>query len=162
MLNEARENLEKMIDMLHVPTEGKKPRTYPKQARKAYLVIARKKKKKTKEIRKAIRKQLSYLKRDLGYIDNMLLSGKQLPPRWEKRLETIRCLYEQQQYMYQSKTHKVAERIVNLRQPYIRPIVRGKAKTPVEFGIKLEVSVVNGFVRLEHQSFDAHIMKVNI
>jgi len=37
---------------------------------------------------------------------------------------------------------------------YIRPIVRGKVKAPVEFGLKLDISVVNGFVRLEHQSFD--------
>jgi len=40
LLNEARENLEKMIDLLHDPAEGKKPRTYPKQARKAYLKVA--------------------------------------------------------------------------------------------------------------------------
>jgi IS5 family transposase len=156
LLNEARENLEKMIDMLHDPAEGKKPRTYPKQARKAYLSIARKKKKSAKEIRKAIRKQLQYIKRDLRYIDTMLKQGKILPKRWDERLQTIRSLYEQQQYMYQNKIHKVSNRIVNLRQPYIRPIVRGKAKAPVEFGIKLDISVVNGFVRLEHQSFDAY------
>lgn len=28
---------------------------------------------------------------------------------------------------------------VNLSQPYIRPIVRGKAKSPVEFGIKFDL-----------------------
>ncbi|MBP2663054.1 MAG: putative transposase, partial [Firmicutes bacterium] len=55
-----------------------------------------------------------------------------------------------------SKIHKVSNRIVNLRQPYIRPIARGKAKAPVEFGLKLDISVVNGFVRLENQSFDAY------
>ena len=156
LLNEARENLEKMIKFLHNPAEGKKPRTYPKQARKAYLSIARKKKKSAKEIRKAIRKQIQYIKRDLGYIDIMLDQGKCLPQKWEYRLQTIRNLYEQQSYMYQNKIHKVSDRIVNLRQPYIRPIVRGKAKAPVEFGIKLDISVVNGLVRLEHQSFDAY------
>jgi len=65
-------------------------------------------------------------------------------------------LYDQQLYIYQSKIHKVSNRIVNLRQPYIRSIVRGKAKAPVGFEIKLDISVVDGFVRLEHQSFDAY------
>ena len=86
----------------------------------------------------------------------MLTKGKYLPQKWMDRLQTIRKLYAQQRYMYQSKIYKVLDRIVNLRQPYIRPIVRGKAKAPVEFGIKLDISVVNGLVRLEHQSFDAY------
>ena len=38
----------------------------------------------------------------------------------------------------------------------MRPIVRGKAKSPVEFGAKLDISVVNGFTRLEYHSFDAY------
>ena len=37
LLNEARENAEKLVDLLHNPTDGKKPRTYRKAARKAYL-----------------------------------------------------------------------------------------------------------------------------
>lgn len=156
LLNEAREKLEKIIDVLHNRADGKKPRTYPERARKDYLAIARKKKRSAKEIRKAIRKQLQYIKRDLGYIDGMLSQGKLLPEKNSVQLQTIRKLYEQQRYMYESKTHKVSDRIVSLRQPYIRPIVRGKAKAPVEFGVKLDISVDNGFVRLEHQSFDAY------
>lgn len=35
-------------------------------------------------------------------------------------------------------------------------IVRGKAKAPTEFGAKLDISVVNGMVRLEQQSFEAY------
>ena len=34
LLNEARENAEKLLDVLHSPTDGKKPRTYRKCARK--------------------------------------------------------------------------------------------------------------------------------
>jgi IS5 family transposase len=86
----------------------------------------------------------------------MLQTGRILPEKFAVSLRTIRKLYEQQLYMYESKTHKVADRIVNLRQPYIRPIVRGKVKAPVEFGVKLDISVVDGFVRLENQSFDAY------
>jgi len=40
--------------------------------------------------------------------------------------------------MYDNHTHSVENRIVSLPQPHIRPIVRGKAKTPVEFGAKLD------------------------
>ena len=53
----------------------------------------------------------------------------------------IRKVYEQQNYMYRNKTHKVADRIVSISQPYIRPIVRGKAKTPTQFGAKLDMSI---------------------
>ena len=58
--------------------------------------------------------------------------------------------------MYQNHIHSVSNRIVNLRQPFLRPIVRGKAKSPTEFGAKLDISVVNGLVCLEKQSFEAY------
>lgn len=59
--------------------------------------------------------------------------------------------------MYRNKTHKVTDRIVSISQPYIRPIVRGKAKTPTEFGMKLDMSVDDhGMARIEKQSFDAY------
>ena len=38
--------------------------------------------------------------------------------------------------MYENKENKVENRIVSLTQPHVRPIVRGKAGTPVEFGAK--------------------------
>lgn len=70
-----------------------------------------------------------------------------------KQLATIRTLVEQQQYMYENKVHSVPDRIVSISQPYIRPIVRGKAKAPVEFGAKLDLSIdENGIARLERLS----------
>ena len=66
-------------------------------------------------------------------------------------------LYSQQQYMFDNKTHSVEDRIVSISQPYIRPIVRGKAKSPVEFGAKLDLSVdETGMCRIEKLSFDAY------
>ena len=62
LLNEARENAEKLLDVLHDPAEGKKPRTYRKRARKDYLKYTRCRKHTAKMTRKAIGKQLSYLK----------------------------------------------------------------------------------------------------
>ena len=59
--------------------------------------------------------------------------------------------------MYENRTHSVPDRIVSISQPYIRPIVRGKAKTPTEFGAKLDLSLdEHGMARIEKQSFDAY------
>jgi len=156
LLNEARENLEEMVDELHTPADGDKPRTYRKKARRDYLKTARKRQKTAKEIRGAVKKQLQYVRRDLNIIDHLREGGQALSDRRLKRLETIKTLYEQQLYMFKNHTHKVDDRIVSLGQPWVRPIVRGKAKAKCEFGAKLDISVSDGFVRLEHSSFDAY------
>lgn len=56
LLNEARENAEKLLDVLHDPAAGKKPRTYRERARKDYLKYTRCRKHTTKMTRKAIGK----------------------------------------------------------------------------------------------------------
>ena len=131
LLNEARENAETLLDVLHDPADGKKPRTYRKRARKDYLKYTRCRKHTAKMTRKVIGKQLAYLRRDLDAIDGKLSLGKNLPPRQAERLDTIRTVYEQQKYMYDNRTHSVPDRIVSVSQPFVRPIVRGKAGKPV-------------------------------
>ena len=72
-------------------------------------------------------------------------------------LLTIMKLYEQQLYMYETRTHSVEKRIVSIRQSWLRPIVRGKAKTLVEFGAKLDLSInENSYSLIEHISFEAY------
>ncbi|SDJ30213.1 Transposase domain [Natribacillus halophilus] len=73
LLNEAREKLEAMIDVLHEPFRGnqKKPRTYRNQARQSYLSIAKQKSPKRKKVRKVIRKQLGYVERDLNHLEEL-------------------------------------------------------------------------------------------
>lgn len=156
LLNEARENAEKLVDILYESEDGKKPRTYRKCARKDYLKYAKTRKHTAKMTRKAIGKQLRYLKRDLAAIDGKLRLGRRLGPRQQERLETIHTVYEQQKYMYDHHTHSVPDRIVSISQPFVRPIVRGKAGCPVEFGAKLDISVADGWTRLEYSSFDAY------
>ena len=156
LLNEARENAEKLLDILHSHTDGKKPRTYRKRARKDYLKYVRCRKHTAKMTRKAIGKQLNYLKRDLAAIDGKLNQEKALNIHQTERLETIRKIYEQQKYMYDNHTHSVENRIVSVSQPFVRPIVRGKVGKPVEFGMKLDISVTDGWTRLEYRSFDAY------
>jgi len=63
-------------------------------------------------------------------------------------------LYRQQKGMLDSRTHTCEDRIVSLRQPHVRPIVRGKAGKRFEFGQKLALSVVNGLTFIERQSFN--------
>lgn len=58
--------------------------------------------------------------------------------------------------MYCNNTHKIPDRIVSISQPYVRPIVRGKAKNPTEFGAKLDLSLDNGYARVEKLSFDPY------
>lgn len=156
LLNEARESAEKLLDVLHDPADGKKPRTYRQRARKDYLKYVRCRKHTAKMTRKAIGKQLTYLRRDLDAIDGKLSLGKSLTTRQMERLDTIRTVYAQQKYMYDNRTYSVPDRIVSLSQPFVRPIVRGKTGKAVEFGAKLDISVVDGWTRLEFCSFDAY------
>lgn len=160
LLNAARAASEAILDALYqqVSREFKtKPRTYRKLARKAYLAVAKKRKASRKLKRKGIRQQLNYLARNLGHIDGLIASGASLTGlsrRQYRLLLVISELYRQQQEMYDSKSHRIDDRIVSLTQPHVRPIVRGKAGVPVEFGAKLSVSCINGCVFLDELSWD--------
>jgi len=156
LLDESRRKLEKMIDDLYKSAGGKKPRTYRKKARKDFLVVAKKKNKTKKEIRKAIGKQLGYVERDIKHITKYKTAGYNLSTGGQLLFFTICKLFEQQSEMHKTHTNTVKHRIVSIRQPWVRPIVRGKARAKVEFGAKLDISVYKGFARLEHTSFEAY------
>ena len=157
LLNEAREDLEKIIRRICSDNGEYRPRTYCREARKNYLALAKCRRRPAKRIRKTIRKQLGYIRRDLGYVDGYLNKGFELHPDEKILLDTIRKVYDQQKYMYENKTHTVKDRIVSISQPYVRPIVRGKAKAPVEFGIKFDLSLdEDGMGRIEKISFDPY------
>ena len=77
--------------------------------------------------------------------------------RDEKRaLKAIITLCHQQEFMYRSDNSRVADRIVSIFQPHVRPIVRGKSKSPTEFGAKIGASVVKGYTFIDHQNWDAY------
>jgi len=158
LLNDAREKTEELIDHLCKVSEvTKKPRTYRERARTDYLKIAQKKTKGKKEVRKGIKKQLGYLNRNIKHINVLLDSIGSIPfnKHQYKYWLVIQTLYEQQLKMYQEKSHSVEHRIVSIHQPHVRPIVRGKANASVEFGAKINASMMNGFVFLEDCSWDA-------
>lgn len=158
LLNEAREKLEQIIDVLHEPFvgEAKKPRTYRQTARKRYLEVAKKRRAGAKVIRKAIGKQLRYVSRNLRIVEMLASkSGLERLNAWQYRqLLIISELYRQQQEMFDKRSHSVEDRIVSLSQPHVRPIVRGKVNAPVEFGAKLAISLVEGYARMEKLSWD--------
>lgn len=158
LLNDARKKLEGMIDYFHKQYHPwKKPRTYRRVARKSYLALAKAKKRTAGKIRQEIRRQLEHVRRDLGYLADYMAAGYALPQRYIGYYLTILKLYEQQKYMYEKRTHQVAGRIVSIAQPYVRPIVRGKARTPAEFGAKYDVSIdEKGHARLEKISFSPY------
>ena len=156
LLNEARLKLETMIDFFCEVYSLEKPRTYRKVAHKEYLAFAKSKRSSSEKIRATVKAQLGYVRRDLGYIDDFMHEGYAPARKYINNIITIHLLYDQQKYMYDNNTHKVENRIVSISQPYVRPIVRGKAKTPTEFGAKLHLSIDEvGFGRIEYLSFDA-------
>jgi len=157
LLNTSREKLEGLITFLCKDLEIPPPRIYKRIARKEYLKVAQSKRKSRRKIRKSISKQLNFIKRDLGYINIYLNSYQKIPfnRRDYKDFLVIQTLYTQQITMYIDKTHSIADRIVSVSQPHVRPMVRGKKAHNVEFGSKVNVSLINGFAYIEKLSWDA-------
>ena len=160
LLNEAREQTEIVIDALYQQVKeqlAKKPRTYRREARTAYLQIAKQRKPNHKKIRKALRQQLGYVRRNLAHIATLIAAGaklSELKKNLYRNLLVVSEVYRQQQLMYEQGCHRIDDRIVSITQPHVRPIVRGKSGTPVEFGAKLSVSCVDGHTFLDHLSWD--------
>jgi len=160
LLNEAREKTEEIIDAFHVPDIGKKrkPRTYRRVARKSYLAVAKQKKPGYKKIHKAIGRQLHFLKRNLQTIETMVEQGRLrlLGKRKYRNLQVVQELYCQQLWMYEEGIHSSPNRIVSISQPHVRPIVRGKARSNVEFGAKISVSMINGFGYVDRINWESY------
>lgn len=165
LLNTGREKAEGLIDLLWQSGSGdEKPRTYRQVSRKKYLAFTHQRKPTKKKIRKAIREQLGYLSRDLRHINSLLDEQAMVFPcersplsfRQQRTLWIISELYRQQQWMHDHHTHAIQNRIVSIAQPYVRPIVRGKAGKRTEFGAKISGVVIDGSVYLDNLNWDAY------
>ena len=160
LLNEARKNSEAILDRLYIQVSSKfkrKPRTYRKVARKAYLLVAKNRRPSRKQRRNAIRKQLQYLRRNLRHIDALIAaeaSLSKLSRRQYRLLLVISEVYRQQTVMHETKARRIDDRIVSITQNYVRQRVRCKAGEPIEFGAKLSNSCVKGCVFLDVLSWD--------
>ena len=160
LLGDAREKSEEIIDVLYEELRGeckKKPRTYRQRARKEFLAAAKAKKLPRKQMRKAVGKQICYVRRNLKHIDKLLEMGARLGALSKYQLKclwVIRVVLDQQRYMYKNRVNRVDHRIVSISQPHVRPIVRGKAGSAVEFGAKISVSLCKGYVSMDHLSWE--------
>ena len=107
---------------------------------------------------KAISEQLHYIELAAQRLDELRLQFDKpddyLPTWLLKRLEVIPKVYEQQNEMFENGKQSCKDRIVSLEQPHVRPIVRGKRPNPTEFGQKVHLSVVDGYVYLEQTSWN--------
>ena len=158
LLNKSREQSEQIIDTLHkaMPKGTKKPRTYRQNARKDFLKVSKSRKVRRKTLRKALRKQLGYLGRNLRNIEKQCQTAclSELSKRQYKTLLVISELYRQQKWMYDHKSRRIDDRIVSINKPHVRPIIRGKAGSNVEFGAKISASVVEGFTFVDRISWN--------
>ena len=160
LLNASRLKAEEIIDELFYGGcfTSKKPRTYCKKAKSVFLRVVKKKTKGDKTIRKAIRQQLQFLRRDLKII-NQLLDEKPwlltiLSRHQYKYLLVIQEVYRQQQEMYKENKRSTPNRIVNIHQPHVRPILRGKDKARTEFGAKVNASTINGYTFIDQMGWE--------
>jgi hypothetical protein len=159
LLCAARRKSEQLVDLLYDPAlHGPvKPRTYRNIAQKLFLNTAKKKVKSNKELYKSNGRQLRFLRRNLRHIETLIGAYSRFPlaHKEQKYLLVIHTVYEQQLEMHRMHTKSIPHRIVNIHQPHVRPIVRGKDKAKVEFGSKLQVSLVGGFTFIDRLSWEA-------
>ena len=158
LLNECREGTEKIIDDVWDKTDRKGHKTAynRRKARKGYLKIAKQRKPRRKQIRQSVREQLECVEKNVDALEGILATiGLEAfgLPNWA-RLLTISEIAKQQRLHYDKPGESIPNRIVSVRQPHVRPIVRGKAGSEVEFGQKLSFSVVGGYTFIEEQSWN--------
>jgi hypothetical protein len=128
-------------------------------------LIAKKKNKNKKEVHRAIGEQLRFLKRNINHLYKLLDHFDTLPFKKkedQKYFFVIQHVFAQQQEMYKEKKHSVANRIVSIHQPHVRPIVRGKSRSDVEFGAKIGVSLQDGFSRVDTISWEAYNEQIDL
>lgn len=157
LLNQSREQLERIISTTCEQLGIAQPRMYKHVARSQYLDIAKKKRKSKTQLRRSIRQQLQYVKRDLRYINELVANHSPLYALSTRDWQLIRAIAEvwrQQREMYRSRTHSIEDRIVSLYQPHVRPMPRGKDKAATEFGSKQLVMLKDGYVHVVEVRWD--------
>ena len=64
-------------------------------------------------------------------------------------------IYRQHRIMHDDRRKRLSDRIVSVGQPFVRPIVRGKAGKSVEFGAKINLSLTEQLVRVDYSSYNS-------
>jgi len=159
LLNDVREWLIKNIKAVGKEI-GKKYRTYSRVGRKVYLNFAKSKRKSKKQISRAKKQMLQYVRRNLEQIKDALEQAGRIGTErlhvLSGRIETAKQIFNQQLVMYSEKSNRIKGRIVSFSRPWVRPIKRGKSGRDVEFGAKTAMSHVDGFLfvdAINHENF---------
>ncbi|MCG8604183.1 IS5 family transposase [bacterium] len=157
LLNKARRFCVKQIKSLS-KVVGRQVRTYCRVAQKAYVAFSQKRRKSQKEVRCMQKSLLQYLRRNIRQLSELIEevkdTGVAISERVLQTFNTVKTIYQQQRQMYDENHKSISKRIVSLHKPHIRPIVRGKDGKDVEFGPKVSVSWVDGYLFADHISFD--------
>ena len=161
LLHDGCEVVERIIDRFCKLADIQRPDTHMKKIHKRYAKTVKKKVKPNKDLKECRRYLIVHLSRNIRTCMDLMAHHSTdrfnaLNER-DKRLFfiTIKML-EQQKWMSDNNVHSCKDRIISIFQPHVRPIVRGKAKTRVEFGAKIGAAIVNGFTFIDHHSWDAY------
>jgi hypothetical protein len=161
LLNECRENVEKFIHEIwdYSLYQGKKTPYSRIKAHRNFTKYISTKRRSQKFIESTIHAQLDYLCLAINQLVMLLgLCGEYCNPlssRQQERFDLICEIYDQQKYMFENNTRSFGgDKILSLRQPFVRSILRNKAKAKYEYGQKLALSKANGWVFVDKQSWN--------
>ncbi len=165
LLNGCWEFTESMMDQLHALC----PKGTEK-ARREYLSFAFCRKPGGKKLRRAIRRQLQYIRRNQKHIHGLLdtleavRNSKAFPlsASQQRSWFIVQTVQAQQEDTQAEKTRRHDDRIASLHQPHMRPIVRGKAGKAVEFGAKRNVALVGKLAFIDEFHWDTDNKSVSL
>lgn len=145
------------IDLFCKQVGVKRPRTKYKHQKSKQQNYMKQRRKTHKQERRRRRALLYWVKRGLDLLQELLNTTstlhQHLPSDFYQRFRLIKTIYAQQEYHFYHPKASIANRVVSLHKPYIRPIVRGKENKRVEFGAKVHISQVDHLNFIEHISF---------
>lgn len=157
LLNKARQYCVTQIKTLS-KIVGTKVRTYCRKAQQEYLNFAKKRKKTRKQIRRMQKSLLQYLRRNIKQmtelVEQVTEKGHVVSHKVTEQFKIVKKIYHQQKHMYTNKVKTIESRIVSFHKSYVRPIVRGKSGKDVEFGAKVSMSYVDGYLFVDHYSHE--------
>lgn len=145
-------------------------RAYSFLARKEYLDFAKKRAASKDQVRKIMKKQLQFLKRNIcqaeeiiAALDKKIKDGQsgltsnadqKAFKRLKTKLEIAKLIYAQQMKHFLNPQEQIKNRIVSFHRPGVRPIFRGKAQKKTEFGVKAFLSIMGRAAILSKTAYD--------
>ena len=161
LLHDGCEVLERIIDRICKNASVERPGTNFKTVHAIYAKTIKKKNKPGKELKRCTEYLLGALSKSIHTFFDLVARSTTdcfmgLKRRDKKLFFAILDMWRQQKSMFDTGIHRCENRIISIFQPHVRPIVRGKARSRVEFGSKIGVSVVGGYAFIDHFSWDAY------